>query len=250
MKKRILSALLAAVIGLTSFGAVSVMAESGNLILSDTTKVNVENTDTCFAKATDAEYHADSNNYMHFKTAGDWLEVTQNLTATATAGNQYVITVVAKPVSGTVWFRVGWDDTGWLMSGQTDLATELGGGWLKYEKTITMTADQSSLLFHNDGATECYIDSISLKPVDEDIELMPNSEFDTDEYTVNVGNTDTVFAKMLSEEVSSDNEYSLHFKAPASDWLEVTQNLTETAVAGGKYIFSAYVKPVSGRVWF
>ena len=231
------------------------------LEFSDTTKVNVENTDTCFAKPSKEEYHGDSNYYMHFVTPGDWLEVSQNLTEAVVAGGEYVITVVAKPVKGTVWFRVGWDDAGWLSSGQIDLAQDLGDGWYKYVKTVTLAANQTNFLFHNDGDTECYIDSVSLVPVDGGENLLVNGDFDAVSYdaeadvitaketTINVANTETVFAKMLWKAGEADNKYSMHFKAGAEDWLEVSQDFAAPLEAG-QYILTAYAKPITGRVWF
>ena len=255
MKKIVSYALTVAMLAM---GTVPAFA-SGNLVLSDTTRVNVDNTsDVIYAKATDAEYHTDSNYYMHFKTGGDWLEVNQPLTSEAVAGGEYVITVVAKPVTGTVWFRVGWDGSGWLSSGQTDFATELGDGWLKYEKTVTLTENQSSFLFHNDGNTEFYIDSISLKPVGGD-ELVKNGGFDAVDYnaengvitakdtSVNVANSDAMFTKMIWEAKEADNTYSLNFKTNG-DWLEVSQNFT-APLAAGKYTLTAYMKG-EGAIWY
>ena len=228
---------------------------------SSTTKVNMENTDTCFAKPSSTEYRGESNYYMQFVTNGDWLEVSQNLTEEIVAGGQYVMTVVAKPVKGTVWFRVGWDDAGWLSSGQLDLATDLGDGWYKYVKTVTLAANQTNFLFHNDGATECYVDSISLMPIGEDKELLVNGGFDAvsfdaesgvitaDKTTINVQNSDAVYTNILSETKKAEGEYSLHFKATAADWLEVSQTLTKPLTAG-EYVLTLYAKPVSGRVWF
>ena len=146
--KKLLSLMLTA--SMLSVGATSVSAKE--LPLADITKVNVENTDTIFAMASDTVFRSPVDYYMHFNTSGDWLEVSQNLTETAVAGGEYVISVVAKPNNGTVWFRIGWDDTGWLSSGQVDYAEDLGDGWLKYVKTVTLTANQTNFLFHNEGA--------------------------------------------------------------------------------------------------
>lgn len=251
-----------------------------DLTLSDTTKVNVENTDTCFAKITDDEKSVGRYS-LHVKAAAsDWIEVSQNLKSTATAGSKYIMTVVAKPVSGKIWFRVGWDDTAWLVSSQKELATDLGDGWYRYVKEITTTQDQTNFLFHNEGAAEIYIDEISLVKVGETENLLPDGGFEevtvaggeeppvepeepdvpegnlpddyltlSDKTTVNVENTATYFAKVTDNDKATGN-YSLHLKAGTEDWIEVSQNLTETAVAGGIYILSATVKAISGKVWF
>ena len=151
--KKIFSILL--LFALLTQSTTAVFAET-NVSISEKTTVNVENTDNCFAKPTLEEKYSGEYS-LHFKAGGgDWLEVSQNLTKSAISGGQYIITVVAKPVKGTVWFRVGWDDTGWLSSGQRDHATDLGGGWFKYVKTVTLTANQTKFLFHNPYPTpEC-----------------------------------------------------------------------------------------------
>lgn len=234
--------------------------------LSDKTVVNVENTDTCFAKPTLEEKYSGEYS-LHFKAGGgDWLEVSQNLTKSVISGGQYVITVVAKPVKGTVWFRVGWDDTGWLSSGQRDHATDLGGGWFKYVKTVTLTANQTKFLFHNDGQAEFYIDDISLVKVGDSENLMPDGGFEdvvinggilppedipdenltlSDTTRVN-SDADNCYARITDDE-KYEGSYSLHLYT-AGDWLEIAQNYTQ-ALAPGRYTLTWYAKG-SGRIWF
>lgn len=258
MKKILLSALMAIMVS-SSVGAEDVMAEKDDLILSGTT-VNVENTETCYAKVTDSEYHPDSNYYLHFKADEEYLEVSQSLTEEAKAGSTYVLTVVAKPVSGNVWFKVGRDNPGWLLSTQTEPATELENGWFRYEKEITMTANQPNVLFHNEGEGEIYVDSISLKPVGEDKELLIDGGFDAVDYnietdiislaktTLNKENTENSFVEVLRTEVSVDNEYSLHFYTDG-DWLEVSQPYTVASLSAGTYTLIWYAKG-EGIIWF
>ena len=111
------------------------------------------------------------------------------------SGSQYVITVVAKPVEGQLWVRVGWDgdaSNAWMAIDANSEGTDLGNGWKKYEKTITMLGDQNTLLMHNSGSTEIYIGSISLVPAGESKELMPDGGFDevTAVAEVNMGEYD------------------------------------------------------------
>ena len=239
MKKIVSYALTVAMLAM---GTVPAFA-SGNLVLSDTTRVNVDNTsEVIYAKATDAEYHSDSNYYMHFKTGGDWLEVNKPLTETAVAGGEYVITVVAKSVKGTVWFRVGWDDTGWLSSGQMDLAQDLGDGWYKYVKTVTLTADQTNFLFHNDGDTEFYIDSISLKAVDSDKELMADADFAevTAVSAVDMGTYEGKAWDVLINEFDGANTY----KAVFTDGSEVKDEkigFENVEADGGSVAFAVFL---------
>ena len=256
MKKIVSSVLTVAMLAMSS---IPVFAAE-DIVLSDATKVNVENTDTCYAKPTSDEYHTGSRYFMHYKTndKGDWLEASQSLKENATAGSQYVMTVVAKPISGQLWVRVGWDgdaSNAWMAINVNSEGTDIGGGWKKYEKTITMLGNRDTLILHNTGVTECYIDSVSIVPVGGGADLMMDSEFDKVSYNAETGVVTSTSMNlhegvtMQYEAKDADNTYSLHFKAGAEDWLEVSQDFT-APLSAGQYVITAYAKPVSGKIWF
>ena len=61
---------------------------------------------------------------------------------------------------------------------QSSVGTDLGNGWYRYEKEVTMKGNQSNIIICSDGATEFYIDDISLVPVNGEENLIPDGGFE------------------------------------------------------------------------
>ena len=54
----------------------------------------------------------------------------------------------------------------------------LPAGWVHVEKEVTLAADQTTILFHNSGETEAYVDNLSVKAKSSDVELVPDGGFE------------------------------------------------------------------------
>ena len=213
------------------------------LTLSTTTSVNVPNTDSMFAKISD-EAQTDGGYSLHFKTDADYLEASQALTAAATAGNQYVITADVKPVSGMIYFRVGWDgdDGAWMAISADAIGTELGNGFMRFQKVVTMKGDQNTFIIHNSGATEFYIDNVSLKPVDSEEELLPDGGFAEVIATaeVDMGEYEGKAWDVIINDFDGANTYSAKF-TDGESFKEGDINFANVEADGGSIAFAIFL---------
>ena len=191
--KKIVSSILA--VAMLAMSAIPAFAAS-ELVLSDTTIIEGA-TENSFAKVTADEYYSENEYYLQYKSEGGYYEVTQTLAESIKAGTTYDVTVIAKPVSGYLYFRVGWDDGTFfgLNSDATASATDLGDGWYKYERTITPKAEQNTLMLIGDKAAEWLFDSISIVPQGGTTEHMLDSEFEKIAYDAE---TDTITSTSMN----------------------------------------------------
>ncbi len=235
---------------------------TGTLTLSSTTKVEGTNTDTHYAKVTCDEFYGNSGYSLHLYTTGDWLEFSQPYTVSNLPAGNYTITWYQKG-EGKVWFYSNWGATAnpgeFAATHANDIVEDAGNGWTKCSRTIYIDGKgDEKFLFHNEGAIDLYIDSISLVGANG-VNYIKDGTFDEvtvdglethtlSDTTIVNGTADGFSVELTSSEKNSGN-FGVHMITPGGDGLTVTKTLTTAATAGAQYKLTYYAKVVSGQLW-